>query len=88
MSRDKKLSDMTPQEFDNFTKAIRRYELLTPGTEATLPHPDKIKHLLHSPRVSSQGSSSDRTLKRVGDTVYRIDKGRIIGSFTCNGRKK
>ncbi|MBI5492903.1 MAG: hypothetical protein HY893_08230 [Deltaproteobacteria bacterium] len=88
MSRDKKLSDMTPQDFDNFSKAIRRYELLTPGTEVTLPHPDKIKYLLHSPRGSSQESSSDRSLKRVGDTVYRIDKGRIIGSFTCNGRKK
>lgn len=88
MSRDRKLSNMNPQEFDKFTGAIRRYENLTPGTEVTLPNTDKIKHLLRSPRGSSKGSSSDRTLKRVGDTVYRIVKGRIAGSFICRGRKK
>ena len=85
MPRDKKLSDMTPQEFDSFTKAIRRYELLTPGTEVTLPNPDKITNLLHR---GAHEPSSDRTLKRVGDTVYRIEKGRMTGSFVCNGRKK
>lgn len=88
MSRDKKLGDMTSQEFDKFTEAIRRYEHLTPGTEVRLPNPDKVKHLMHSQRGPSHDSSSDRTLKRVGDTVYRIDKGRIVGSFICNGRKK
>ncbi|MBI5599122.1 MAG: hypothetical protein HY890_05220 [Deltaproteobacteria bacterium] len=77
MSRDRKLGGMTPQEFDRFTGAIRRYENLTPGTEITLPRGG-----------SSQGASSDRTLKRVGDMVYRIEKGRVVGSFICNGRKK
>ena len=65
MSRDKKLGNMTPQEFDKFTGAIRRYENLTPGTELKF-----------------------RTLKRVGDTVYRMEKGKVVGSFICHGRKK
>ena len=84
---DKKLGSLSPQEFNSLTGAMRKFESSLAGNETTLPHPDKIKDLLHSPRGSSQGSSSDRSLKRVGDTVYRLDKGRIIGSFTCNGRK-
>ncbi|MBI5344503.1 MAG: hypothetical protein HZB83_04075 [Deltaproteobacteria bacterium] len=88
LSRSKKLGDMNPQEFDKFAGAIRRYEDMTHGTEATLPHPDRISHLLRSPRGSSYGSSSGRTLKRVGGTVYRVEEGRIAGSFTCHGRKR
>lgn len=33
MSRDKALSSMTPQEFNSFVGAVRRYEGSTPGTE-------------------------------------------------------
>lgn len=86
MSRDKKLANMTSQEFNGFTNAIRRYENLTPGTETTLPPPDRALQLLRSSRGSSQGSSAERTLKRVGETIYRIEKGRIVGSFTCHGK--
>lgn len=86
MPRDKKLANMTSQEFNGFTNAIRRYENLTSGTETTLPPPDRALQLLRSSRGSSQGSSAERTLKRVGETIYRIEKGRIVGSFTCHGK--
>lgn len=88
LSDDRKLSDVKPQEFDSLTGAMRRFENSKSGTEVVLPHPDKIKHLLHSPGGSSKGSSSNRTLKRVGDTVYRIVNGRVVGSFICHGRKQ
>ncbi|MBI5885576.1 MAG: hypothetical protein HZB85_03220 [Deltaproteobacteria bacterium] len=88
MSRDKKLGDMTPAQFDSFRNSTRRYENLAPGTEATLPNPDKVSPLLHSHGKSTGSASSGRTLKCTGDTVYRIENGRFAGSFTCNGKKK
>lgn len=78
MSRDKKLSDMNPQEFEKFYNAIRHYERLTPGTEITLP-------------ASNGGpiaGGHDRTLKRVGNTVYRVENGKNDGSFISTGKKK
>ncbi len=90
MSRDKKLSNMTPQEFEKFTGAIRRFENLTPGVEVTLPHPDRYKSLLHSPRTHKIPSrhieafgrrrnlgahhNSGETLMRDGYKVYRIEE--------------
>lgn len=88
MSRDKKLSDMTSQEFEKFTGAIRRFEKLTPGTEVTLQHPDKYKNILHSsrtPKIPSRHvevfkrrnlgahSTSGETLRREDDKIYRIE---------------
>lgn len=86
LSENKKLGDLKPQEFNNLTDAMRRFENSRPGSEVILPSPNG--HFLHSQRRSSSGASSDRTLKRVGDTVYRIENGRIVGSFTCPGGKK
>ncbi|MBI5888281.1 MAG: hypothetical protein HZB82_06175 [Deltaproteobacteria bacterium] len=41
-----------------------------------------IKHHSHA------GALAGRTLKRVGDTVYRIENGKDDGSFISDGRKK
>ncbi|MBI5409103.1 MAG: hypothetical protein HZA14_07035 [Nitrospirae bacterium] len=100
MSRDKNLSNLTPKEFEKFTEAIRRFEKLTPGTEVTLPHPDKHKSILHSPmtpkipsrhvevfrhRNLGAHNNSGGTLKREGDKVWRIDPdGSTRGYFICN----
>jgi len=54
----------------------------------TVKHrPLKVKNPMRHHTHTTQ-SSSGRTLKRVGDTVYRIEKGRPDGSFTSRGNKK
>lgn len=107
MSRDKTLSSMTPQEFDNFVGGIRRYEGAKPGTEYIVPKgmkgfavlsPKEISQLKTSRRPlttanpvkhhSHAGALAGRTLRRVGNTVYRIENGRSKGSFVCSGKKK
>lgn len=77
MSRDKSMSSMAPHEFDKFVGAIGRFEKLTSGTEVTFS----------SAKNAPGGDASGRTLKRVGDTVYRIENGKTVGSFTCDGKK-
>jgi len=88
LSADKKLGNLNLQEFNSLTGTMTRFENSWAESEVILPHPDKVKHLLHSPKKSFSGTSFDRILKRAGDAVYRIEKGRIFGFFTCRGRKK
>lgn len=88
LSVDTKLGDLKPQKFNSLTIAMRRFEYSLSGSEVTLPNPDKMSRLLHLRGKSSGGASSNRTLKRSGDTVYRIEKGRLMGSFISNGSKK
>ncbi len=77
MSRDKNMSSMAPQEFDKFVGAIGRFEKLASGTEVTYS----------TSQSAPGGGASNRTLKRVGDIVYRIENGKTVGSFICDGKK-
>lgn len=78
LSGDSKLSEMKPQEFNNLIGVMRRFESSKAGAEVVLP----------SSKNAPGGDASSRTLKRVGDTVYRIENGKTVGSFTCDGKKE
>lgn len=78
LSGDSKLSEMKPQEFNNLIGTMRRFESSKAGTEVTYS----------TSKSAPGGDASSRTLRRVGDTVYRIDNGRGYGSFTSDRKKK
>ncbi|MBI5888125.1 MAG: hypothetical protein HZB82_05360 [Deltaproteobacteria bacterium] len=78
LSGDSKLSEMKPQEFSNLIHVMRKFEDSRAGTEVVMP----------ASKNAPGEDAPNRTLRRVGDTVYRIENGRSKGSFICNGKKK